>query len=88
MYNKNSVVIKIDNESVIFQQNEFWYFSKMIKNIYEDYDTQLNHTKNILIKIPGSGKFKKVNFASIKKIMKQIKVIIDSYTDEASLQYI
>ena len=87
MHNKNQVNIKIVDESFIFEQSEFWYFKKMIENIYHYYKEQLDNSKIVLIKIPGTYKLKKVNFEAIVKIMDQIEKIFSYYLNDIQLQY-
>ena len=58
MKSKNQVMIKINKEKFIIDQNEFWFFSNMIKKISDYYKIKDNQRKSILLKIPGIGQFR------------------------------
>ena len=61
MKNSNKVNIKINDEYFCLHQNEFWYFKNMLNDIIQYYKTNNNKLKNVIIKIPGTGKYKVIN---------------------------
>ena len=85
MYSLNQVKIEIDREMFIIKQNEFWYFSNMLKNISDYYKIKDNQSKTILLKIPGTGKFKQVNYLIFNRICDQIDKVINNYKKESQI---
>ncbi len=68
MKSKNQVMIKINKEKFIIHQNEFWFFSNMIKKISDYYKIKDNQRKSILLKIPGTGQFRQINYLIFENI--------------------
>ena len=85
MYSLNQVKIEIDREMFIIKQNEFWYFSNMLKNISDYYKLKDNQSKTILLKIPGTGNFKQVNYLIFNRICDQIDKVINNYKKESQI---
>tara|TARA_B100001029_G_C15014723_1_gene426559 strand:- start:403 stop:660 length:258 start_codon:yes stop_codon:yes gene_type:complete len=85
MKNSNKVNIKIDDEYFYIQQNEFWYFKNMLNDIIQYYKTNNNKLKNVIIKVPGTGKYKIINYQVLNNIIQQINKIFNSYKIEYQL---
>lgn len=85
MKNSNKVNIKIDDEYFYIQQNEFWYFKSMLNDIIQYYKTNNNKLKNVIIKVPGTGKYKIINYQVLNNIIQQINKIFNSYKIEYQL---
>tara|TARA_Y100000590_G_C15661838_1_gene992983 strand:- start:1218 stop:1475 length:258 start_codon:yes stop_codon:yes gene_type:complete len=81
MHNK-FIAININNEKINIQQNEFWYFKNMLNEISNYYDLNENRTNSILLKIPGTGKFKKINHEIFCNLNMQINSIIKKFKNE------
>ena len=62
MIDRKHVPIIVNGEVFTIEQNEFWYLSKLLKNISYYYKTKNNKKKFILLKIPGTGEFRKINY--------------------------
>ena len=73
MKNSNKVNIKINDEYFCIHQNEFWYFKNMLNDIIQYYKTHNNKLKNVIIKVPGTGKYKIINSESEKIEIKDLQ---------------
>ena len=85
MCKDKNVKLNINAESFMISQSDFWYFRTMLKKINNFYEASNNHSKSIMLKIPGTGKFKKINYAIYNKIAKQVNQIVESYTREVQI---
>ena len=56
---------------------------RIIQNPF--YETSNNHSRAIMLKIPGTGKFRKINYRLYNAIEKQVNQIVESYTREAQI---
>ena len=85
MKSKNQVMIKINKEKFIIDQNEFWFFSNMIKKISDYYKIKDNQRKSILLKIPGTGQFRQINYLIFENISNQISRLIKIYKNKLQI---
>ena len=85
MNSKNQVTIKINKEKFIIDQNEFWFFSNMIKKISDYYKIKDNQSKSILLKIPGTGQFRQINYLIFENISNQISRLIKIYKNKLQI---
>jgi len=85
MCKDKNIKLNINSESFTISQSEFWYFRTMLKKINNFYETSNNHSKAIMLKIPGTGKFRKINYRLYNAIEKQVNQIVESYTREAQI---
>ena len=73
------VSVKINDEYFYIKQNEFWYFINMLKKV-SNYFKQDNHQSNdILIKIPGTGEYRKINYIMFNNLKNQLEQIFQQY---------
>ena len=82
MNQTKQVTIKINKEKFIIEQNEFWYFRNMLKNISDYYNIRSNRGKIILLKIPGTGKFRQINYSIFNTLLTQINNVMNNYKHE------
>lgn len=85
MSKTNSIKLKIKDESILISQSEFWYFKNMLNNISFYYSSNENKSKNILIKIPGTEKYKYINISYFNQIKEQIDSILKIYIEDHQL---
>tara|TARA_Y100001970_G_C14233717_1_gene860450 strand:- start:976 stop:1236 length:261 start_codon:yes stop_codon:yes gene_type:complete len=85
MQSLNQIKIEIDREMFIIKQNEFWYFSNMLKKISNYFKIKDNRSKTILLKIPGTGKFKQVDYLIFNRICNQVDNVINNYKNEVQI---
>tara|TARA_B100000686_G_scaffold350827_1_gene447872 strand:- start:73 stop:339 length:267 start_codon:yes stop_codon:yes gene_type:complete len=78
MYNQ-SIKINCSNYNIKININELWYFNKLIESVENFYKQKCNQNKNVLLKIPGSGKFIKLNKKEFFEINKSLKMRIDRF---------
>ena len=82
MDKSKQVSIKIDKEKFIIEQNEFWYFRFILNKISDYYEIKDNQSKTILLKIPGTKIFKKINYSIFRQVIKQVDDLIATYKRE------
>ena len=80
--NNKFISINIQNEKINIQQNEFWYFKNMLNQISNYYDLKENKTNSVLLKIPGTGKFIKINYKIFSNLIQQINSIVKKFKNE------
>ena len=81
--NKNhSIKLKFSDESILISQSDFWYFKKLLNNISYYFKLNQNKNKNILIKVPGSGKYKCINIYSFNNIKEQMERHLTKYKQD------
>tara|TARA_B100001123_G_C14425909_1_gene676602 strand:+ start:153 stop:413 length:261 start_codon:yes stop_codon:yes gene_type:complete len=76
------VTIVIDKEKFIIEQNEFWYFRFLLIDISDYYKIKDNQGKAILLKIPGTKIFKRINYSIFRQVIKQVDDLIATYKRE------
>ena len=76
------ISINIQNEKINIQQNEFWYFKNLLNQIANYYDLKENKTNSVLLKIPGTRKFKRINHSTFCDLIMQINYIIKKFKNE------
>jgi len=79
MIKYKKIPIDINDETFLIKYNEFWYFRVLLKKISIYYNIRENKKKWILLKIPGTGQFRKINYYIYSHIMNQINEIINIY---------
>ena len=82
MFIDKSIPIIINREKFLINQNEFWYFNKLLEKVDEYYNFPFNSEQSIMLKIPGTGKFKIVDRATFEDLSLQVKEKINNYIDE------
>ena len=82
MDKSKQVSITIDKEKFIIEQNEFWYFRFLLINISDYYKIKDNQGKAILLKIPGTKIFKRINYSIFRRVIKQVDNLIATYKRE------
>ena len=76
------ISINIQNEKINIQQNQFWYIKNMLNQIANYYDLKENKTNSVLLKIPGTGEFKRINHSTFCNLIMQINSIIKKFKNE------
>tara|TARA_B100001123_G_scaffold401981_1_gene489227 strand:+ start:728 stop:994 length:267 start_codon:yes stop_codon:yes gene_type:complete len=77
------VKIQYNNKEIInIDINELWYFKERLNDIEAFYRKSKNNKKNVLLKIPGTKKFKLINKKDFHQINKSIKSKIEDYKKE------
>ena len=82
MFIDKSIPIIINREEFLINQNEFWYFNKLLEKVDEYYNFPSNSEQSIMLKIPGTGKFKIVDRITFEDISLQVKEKISDYIEE------
>ena len=82
MKGAGQTTIVIDKERFIIEQNEFWYFRFLLINISDYYKIKDNQGKAILLKIPGTKIFKRINYSIFRQVIKQVDDLIATYKRE------
>lgn len=63
--------------------NEFWYFKRLVDSVHYFYKDSNNIDKTVLLKIPGTGKFvklDKIKFLNINSsVSKELKIFKNNY---------
>ena len=63
--------------------NEFWYFKRLVDSVHYFYKDSNNIDKTVLLKIPGTGKFVKLDKNKFLKInssvSKELKIFKNNY---------
>ena len=85
MKNNNRVRIEIEHEIIYLNQNEFWYFKNRLVEIDHYYKYHLHRSQSILVKIPGTKTFKKINYNIYKSVANQINKIISNFKNDLLL---
>ena len=85
MNSKRQVTIEINKEKFIIDQSEFWFFSNLIKKISDYYKIKDNQSKTILLKIPGTGQFRQIDYLIFDNIFNQINRLINIYKNELQI---
>ena len=78
MFNK-IIRLKICSKSFKIKLNEFWYFNHLIKNVEYFFSKNENYNKLILLKIPGTGRFIRINKNEFNKVKKDVLRTISDY---------
>jgi len=73
--------IQIQSNKYELNQSDFWYFKFFLDNINSFYNQIENKEKKILIKIPGTKKFRLIDRLIFKKLYKDIKIKINFYKE-------
>ena len=77
----DNIVIDYKTDSFKIDLNEFWYFKRLIESVKYFYSKTNNSNKTILLKIPGTGEFIKINKDDFLRIHKSVKNKIDIYNN-------
>ena len=85
MKNKNTVTIMVKNEPITISQSDFWYFKNLMNNISNYYSSDINKSKRILVKIPGTGQYKNINIQLFNEIKIQIDNLVSYYKKNLQL---
>ena len=80
----NNIVIDYKRDSFEIDLNEFWYFRRLIEYVKYFYSKTNNFNKTILLKIPGSGEFIKINKDDFLRIHESVENKIDIYNNKFS----
>ena len=73
--------IQIQSNKYELNQSDFWYFKFFLDNVNSFYKQFENKEKKILIKIPGTKKFRLINRLVFKKLYKDINMKIALYKE-------
>ena len=73
--------IQIQSNKYELNQSDFWYFKFFLDNVNSFFKKFENKEKKILIKIPGTKKFRLINRLVFKKLYKDIKIKIALYKE-------
>ena len=80
--NNKFISINIQNEKINIQQNEFWYFKNMLNQISNYYNLKENKINSVLLKIPGTGKFIKINYKIFSNLIIEVNSIVKKFKNE------
>ena len=80
----HNIIIDYKKDSFEIDLNEFWYFRRLIESVKYFYSQASNSNKNILLKIPGSGEFIRINKDDFLRIHKSVENEIDVYNNRFS----
>ena len=78
----NSIKLNIQGNDIFIEQNEFLYFNYLLEKVENFFNDKDNKNKNVLLKIPGTGKFEKLNHLDFINIQNQVKSKIERYEKE------
>ena len=85
MNKANHIQLNFTDESILLSQSDFWYFKNLLNKISYYFSSNQNKTNNVLVKIPGSGKYKCVNISSFNNIKDQMEYHLNKYRDNYQL---
>ena len=77
--NKKTIEIKDTNYQFAININELWYFKRLLELVKNFYNKEDNFNKIILLKIPGTGEFLKIQKNDFININEIINYEIESY---------
>ncbi len=80
----NNITLKLKDLDISINQNEFWYFNYMLEEVNLFFKSYDNKNKIISLKIPGTGKFQKVNYSDFINIYNQVKLKVSEYIQDYS----
>ena len=80
----NNITLKLKDLDISINQNEFWYFNYMLEEVNLFFKSYDNKNKIISLKIPGTGKFEKVNYSDFINIYNQVKLKVSEYIQDYS----
>mgnify|MGYP001376773794 CR=1 FL=1 len=76
----NKVIpIKIEGNSILLNQNEFWYFKKRLEEIDHFFKSVDGKSKTILINIPPTNLYIKTNYNLFSSLFKEVTDIFNIY---------
>ena len=81
----NGVILNLKNSNISINQSEFWYFNYMLEEVSLFFKSSENKSKIISLKIPGTGRFEKLNYSDFNNIYNQVKSKVAHYQKEYSI---
>jgi len=73
------IPIKIEGNSILLNQNEFWYFKKRLEEIDQFFKSDNGKSKTILINIPPTNLYIKTNYNLFSSLFKEVTDIFNTY---------
>ncbi|MBH49173.1 MAG: hypothetical protein CMG69_00255 [Candidatus Marinimicrobia bacterium] len=81
-----NITIKIDGSSIALKQNEFWYFKKRLEEIDYFFKSSTDKSKSILINIPPTSLYIKVNYTLYQILIKEVTKIFNTYKQSLQIK--
>ena len=78
----NGIILNLKNSNISINQSEFWYFNYMLEEVNLFFKSSENKSKIISLKIPGTGRFEKLDYSNFIKLYNQVKLKISEYTQD------